>query len=146
MHSHILWFAIRVAQLHHYYLYCSYKSTQFCWRYIKPLPLSFTLPSFQKQFASSEFWVQDYTEFWVWDEALPEIENWIRTLCHPYLAIGAADQLSQLAGPRLVVMCRLRPGWHQSTVCCWAGTKTLLDVSDTFFEVVLDLYWCQQLP
>ena len=33
-----------------------------------------------------------------------------RTLCHQCLAIGAANQLSQLSGPRLVVMCRLRRG------------------------------------
>ena len=32
-----------------------------------------------------------------------------QTLCHRCLAIGATDQTSQLSGPGLVLMCRLRP-------------------------------------
>ena len=31
------------------------------------------------------------------------------SLCHLHLAIGAANQVSQISGPRLVVRCRLRP-------------------------------------
>ena len=57
------------------------------------------------------------------------------TLCHQCPATGAADQLSQLSGPGLVVMCRLRPGWDQSTVGGWAGKKAVGDVQLQWSEV-----------
>ena len=39
-------------------------------------------------------------------------QNFIRygTLCHQCFAIGAADQLSELSGPGLLVINRRRPG------------------------------------
>ena len=55
-------------------------------------------------------------------------------LCHLCLVIGAANQVSQISGPGLVVMCRLGSGWDQSTVCIWQGRKAVHDVQ-----------WCYSL-
>ena len=63
------------------------------------------------------------------------------TLCHQSLAIGAACQVSQLSGPGLVVMCRLRPGWDQSTVCICQGRKAVWYVQWSYrVESSLRLY------
>ena len=56
------------------------------------------------------------------------------SLCHQCLAIGAANQVSQILGLRLVVMCRLGSGSDQSTICIWQGRKALQDVQ-----------WCYSL-
>ena len=47
------------------------------------------------------------------------------SLYHQCLAIEAANQVSQISGPGLVVMCRLGSGWDQSTVCIWHGKKAV---------------------
>ena len=60
----------------------------------------------------SQWWM--YLSLWLLNCFL---QLWHLTLCHHCLAIDAANLLSQLSGPRLVVMCRLGSGWDQSTVC-----------------------------
>ena len=63
------------------------------------------------------------------------------TLCHLCLAIGAANQVSQISGPGLVVMCRLGSGWDQSTVCNCQGRKAVHDVQWSFIlESLLRLF------